>query len=103
MGRLEGKVAVVTGAASGIGLACALRYAEEGAVVVGSDVAESDGWDRAAAAAKGSQFHVVDVREEEAQQELDPALQDKGFVYFSPIVRLRQDFSYLRQTVKSLF
>ena len=77
MGRLEGKVAVVTGAASGIGLACALRYAEEGAIVVGSDLAESDGWDRAAAAAKGSQFHVVDVREEEAQQAMAASAVDE--------------------------
>ena len=70
MGRLEGKVTLVTGAASGIGLACALRYAEEGAAVVGCDIAESDDWDRVAAAAKGSQFHLVDVREEEPQKEM---------------------------------
>jgi NAD(P)-dependent dehydrogenase (short-subunit alcohol dehydrogenase family) len=67
MGRLENKVCLVTGAASGIGYACALRFAEEGAAVVGSDVSESADWDRVASAAKGSQFHVVDVREEEAQ------------------------------------
>jgi NAD(P)-dependent dehydrogenase (short-subunit alcohol dehydrogenase family) len=36
--RLKDKVAVVTGAAAGIGLACAKRFASEGAKVVLSDV-----------------------------------------------------------------
>jgi NAD(P)-dependent dehydrogenase (short-subunit alcohol dehydrogenase family) len=35
MGVLEGRVAIVTGASSGIGKACALRFAEEGAAIVG--------------------------------------------------------------------
>ena len=38
-GRLEGKVAIVTGAASGIGRATAETFAAEGACVVASDVA----------------------------------------------------------------
>jgi NAD(P)-dependent dehydrogenase (short-subunit alcohol dehydrogenase family) len=38
-GRLEGKVCVITGAASGIGAASAERFAEEGARVVGFDLA----------------------------------------------------------------
>ena len=39
-GRLEGKVCVITGAASGIGADAALRFAEEGARVVGVDLAD---------------------------------------------------------------
>ena len=42
-GRLEGKVAVVTGAGNGIGRASALRFAEEGAAVVVADVLEAAG------------------------------------------------------------
>lgn len=41
--RFEGKVVVVTGAARGIGLACARRFAEEGASVVLSDIDEEAG------------------------------------------------------------
>lgn len=40
MSRLHNKVAVITGAASGIGLACVRRFAAEGAQVVGLDLGE---------------------------------------------------------------
>ena len=38
MGHLDGKVAIITGAASGIGAACARVLAREGAKVVLTDV-----------------------------------------------------------------
>lgn len=38
--RLENKVAVITGAGSGMGRAMALRFAQEGAKIVGADIAE---------------------------------------------------------------
>ena len=41
--RLEGKIAVVTGGARGIGAACARRFAAEGAAVVIGDILEEQG------------------------------------------------------------
>jgi len=42
-GIFDGKVAIVTGAGSGIGQACAIAYAREGARVVVSDIQEDSG------------------------------------------------------------
>jgi NAD(P)-dependent dehydrogenase (short-subunit alcohol dehydrogenase family) len=58
MDRLEGRVAVVTGAASGLGEATCRRFADEGAVVVGVDVAEPS--------TQLARFHPVDVTDEVA-------------------------------------
>ena len=43
MGRLDGKVAIITGAARGMGEVAARRLAKEGANVVGVDILEGLG------------------------------------------------------------
>lgn len=65
MGRVAGKVALVTGAASGIGRACAEVLAREGAVVVLTDVQDGEAV-AAGIRAKGGKasFHKHDVTDE---------------------------------------
>jgi len=58
--RLEGKIAVITGAASGIGLAMAGRFAAEGAAVVGAD-RNAERLDAAVAAIRGAGGTMVGV------------------------------------------
>ncbi|MFM8848056.1 MAG: glucose 1-dehydrogenase [Actinomycetota bacterium] len=62
-GRLAGKVAVITGAASGIGEGTARRFAEEGAKIVMADVQDESG--RAIAAEIGAHFVHCDVTNED--------------------------------------
>jgi NAD(P)-dependent dehydrogenase (short-subunit alcohol dehydrogenase family) len=67
MGRLEDKVALITGAGSGIGLAIAKRYAAEGARVAGFDLQESDTWSEVEKLAPGALFQTGDVRDAAVQ------------------------------------
>ena len=66
--RLHDRVAYVTGAASGIGAATALRFAEEGAVVVGVDYKDFDeeSWAQVTALSPRSSRGALDVRDEAA-------------------------------------
>jgi NAD(P)-dependent dehydrogenase (short-subunit alcohol dehydrogenase family) len=73
MGQVEGKVALVTGGASGIGAGCALRLAEEGAVVVLTDLQDAKGAEVVAEIAKAggkARYLAHDVTSEDAWVEV---------------------------------
>jgi NAD(P)-dependent dehydrogenase (short-subunit alcohol dehydrogenase family) len=67
MGRVEGKVCIVTGAGSGIGRASAALFAEHGALVVAADIrSEASGV-----------THRVDVTDEASTTALAQAVVDR--------------------------
>ena len=69
MGRLDGKVAVITGAGGGIGREAAILFSEEGASVCVADVAEEQG-QQTASECREAFFQKVDVASPESVEEL---------------------------------
>ena len=65
MGRLDDKVAVITGGASGIGAGTVRRFTEEGAKVLIADLDEEKGTALAAELGDGTAFLPTDVSKEE--------------------------------------
>lgn len=78
MGRVEGKVVIISGAASGIGLASAQRLAEEGATVIMADINSVAG-KAAAEGVAGARFEVLDVTDEQSWIALvDKVVKEEG-------------------------
>jgi NAD(P)-dependent dehydrogenase (short-subunit alcohol dehydrogenase family) len=82
MGKLDGKVAVITGAVSGMGRGTAVRFAKEGAAVVVADLNAQAGEETIAeitAAGGRAVFQYTDVGSEESLKALfDRALKEYG-------------------------
>jgi NAD(P)-dependent dehydrogenase (short-subunit alcohol dehydrogenase family) len=69
MGRLDGKVAVITGAAGGIGREAALLFSQEGAAVVVADMTREAG-EKTAAECRDAIFQEVDVSDAQSVSDL---------------------------------
>ncbi|MEP7023259.1 MAG: 3-oxoacyl-ACP reductase [Actinomycetota bacterium] len=75
MQRLQDRVAVITGAGSGIGLASARRLASEGALIVAVDIDEVAG--KAVAAETGGTFVAADVASQNDVRRLYESVMDR--------------------------
>jgi NAD(P)-dependent dehydrogenase (short-subunit alcohol dehydrogenase family) len=76
MGRLDGKVAVITGAAGGIGREAATLFSAEGASVCVADVDASKG-EETAAECREAFFHEVDVTDPKSVESMYAATAER--------------------------
>ena len=85
VGRMEGKVAVVTGGASGIGRACALRLAAEGAEIVIADLTTSRCEEAAEEIRRTTNGRALYVETNVCEENDIEALADKAMAEFGHI------------------
>lgn len=101
MNRLHDKIAIVTGAARGMGAATARVFAREGAMVIVADVYEREGQSVANELGDAASFHQLDVSIESEWQQLveaviarhgriDALVNNAGVVHFSLIDQLTE-------------
>jgi NAD(P)-dependent dehydrogenase (short-subunit alcohol dehydrogenase family) len=76
MGRLDGKIAVITGAAGGMGREAALLFSAEGAQVCVADV-DREGGELTTSEARDGFFVEVDVADEESVQAMYAATKER--------------------------
>lgn len=101
MGRLAGKIALITGAARGMGAAEARLFVDEGARVLICDVLDSEGSSLADELGEAAQYQHLDVTEEaQWSAALDAAknafgtpdvlVNNAGVLQFAPLVTMTQ-------------
>ena len=105
-GKLEGKVAIVTGASKGIGASIAKHLAEAGAAVVVNYASSKDGADRVVAEIESGGGRAVAVRGDVAQAadvervfsmakttfgRLDIVVNNAGIYEFAPIEQVTEE------------
>lgn len=75
--RLHNKIALITGAARGIGAATARLFAQEGAQVILSDIDDAEGKKMAAELGEPASFLHLDVAQEDEWQKVSQAIQSR--------------------------
>jgi NAD(P)-dependent dehydrogenase (short-subunit alcohol dehydrogenase family) len=104
MARLDGKVAVITGAAGGIGREATLLFSAEGASVCVADVVEEPG-EQTASEAREAFFQKVDVTDAKSVQEMYRATAERyggiDILYNNAGIMPAEDASILETEVEA--